>query len=296
MIKMSDIVADIEFLPPFSKVAQKALDGHPQGRLQHEGPHGTHPLRPRAHPPRTQGSQLGGLCHHQGRERPPDGAEPAGCAADDRHHHDVCGKQYFEKHLEGYEFYQGELWEHSLTVAVTAVELRRYAPTPTNRFFLPPRCCTTSARLCSRSMWQVNTNRSLRSSREQGIDFLTAERKVIGFTHPVVGSAILKKWNFGNTITDVAKYHQTPERVDDPYVDLVALADFISFIIGKVSQKDALAYSGYERLLMKYNIKSRRTRRDHHPVGRQGPRTGGKPQSLNGHAAGVTAGDRNHAI
>jgi len=257
MIKMSDIVADIEFLPPFSKVAQKALTVIRKDDFSMKDLTELIRYDPALTANVLKVANSAAFATTKGVSDLQTALSLLGVRQMTAIIMMSAAKQYFEKHLEGYEFYQGELWEHSLTVAVTAVELRRYAPHTDESILFTAALLHDIGKIVRSQYVAGEYEQILTLIKEQGIDFLTAERKVIGFTHPVVGSAILKKWNFGNTITDVAKYHQTPERVDDPYVALVALADFISFIIGKVSQKDALAYSGYERLLMKYNIKSR---------------------------------------
>ena len=257
MIKMSDIVADIEFLPPFSKVAQKALT------LIRKDDFSMKDLTEliRYDPSLTANVLKVANSAAFATTREVSDLQTALSLLGVNQMTSIimmsAAKQYFEKHHEGYEFYQGELWEHSLSVAVISVELQRYAPDVDEAILFTAALLHDIGKIILSQYVADEYEKIVQLIREQDIDFTTAERKIIGFTHPVVGSAILKKWNFGRTITDVAKYHQTPERVDNPYVDLVALADFISFLIGKVSQKDALAYSGYERLLMKYNIKSK---------------------------------------
>ncbi|MCD4829050.1 MAG: HDOD domain-containing protein [Candidatus Cloacimonetes bacterium] len=257
MIKMSDIIADIEFLPPFSKVAQKALTVIRQEDFSMNDM--TELIR---YDPALTANILKVV--------------NSAAFVTTREINDLktamsllgatqmtsiimmsAAKKYFDKHLDGYEFYQGELWEHSLSVAVIAVELRRYAPEVDESVLFTAALLHDIGKIVLSQYVSAEFEQIVQLISDKDIDFTTAERKIIGFTHPAVGSAILKKWNFGRTITDVAKYHQSPEHVDNPYVDLTALADFISFLIGKVSQKDALAYSGYARLLMKYNIKSR---------------------------------------
>jgi putative nucleotidyltransferase with HDIG domain len=256
MIKMSDIIAEIEFLPPFSKVAQKAIqiikkDDFSMNELselvKYDPALTANILKVANSAAFVTAKEVNDL-------------HTALTLIGVRQLSSIimmsAAKRYFDKHMPGYEYQQGEIWQHSLATAVISEELNHYEPG------LDPSVLFTAAllhdigKIILSQYVAEEYQKILRLIEEQDIDFITAERKVIGFTHPVVGSAILKKWNFSSTITEVAKFHKTPQRTDDPYVHIVALADFIAFMIGHTSQKDGLAYQGYEYLLNKYNIKS----------------------------------------
>ncbi len=167
-----------------------------------------------------------------------------------------ASEKYFSDKMEGYEFFQGEIWEHSLAVAVISLELSKYE-SGINKDTLYTAALLHDIGKIVLSQFVSDEYKKINDLVfNQNKDFISAEKKVLGFTHPIVGAAILKKWNFSPNIIEVAKFHQSPNLSDNPYVHLVSFADYISFLMGVSSQKDGLAYTGYNFVLKKYNIKN----------------------------------------
>ncbi len=257
MIKMSDIVADIEYLPPFSKVAQKAMTiirnedfsvRELTDLIKYDPSLTANILKVVNSAAYTKSSEINDL---------QTAISYLGVNQMTSIIMISAARKYFEKYLPGYESLQGEIWEHSLSVATIAEELRKYEPNLDPAILFTAALLHDIGKIIMSQYVSDEFEKIITLVQETSIDFTTAERKIIGFTHPVVGSAILKKWNFSKVITDVAKFHHNPDRSNSPYVYIVALADYIAFLIGKLSTRDSLAYSGYEQLLLKYNIKSR---------------------------------------
>ena len=254
---MSDIIADIEFLPPFSKVAQKALE-----LLRKEDFTMKSLAEIIMYDPALTANIL----------------KVANSAAYTKHNevNDLqtaisligakeissiimisAAKRYFENQMEGYEMFQGEIWEHSLAVAIISQQLQHLEKGIDDSILYTGALLHSIGKIVLSQYVQKEIELVNDLAMDDTFDFITIERKVVGFTHPVVGSAILKKWNFSKSICDVAKYYKDPLKVDSPYVRLVALADHIAVLIGKTSQRDGLQYKGCSELFVRYNIKSR---------------------------------------
>ncbi len=167
-----------------------------------------------------------------------------------------AAKPYFNDMIEGYESYPGELWEHSLAVAVLGSELHFLEPDIDASVLYTANLLHDIGKIVLSQYVKDEYKEMLRLIDTQEIDFLTAERKVLGFTHSDVSAKVLRDWNFNEDIVLSARHHHDPEKINNPYVNLTALADYFSMIIGKSSQKDGMQYKGHQKLLMRYKIHS----------------------------------------
>ncbi|MCD4650601.1 MAG: HDOD domain-containing protein [Candidatus Cloacimonetes bacterium] len=257
MIKMSDIIADIEFLPPFSKVAQKALEiiRQPDFTMKELSELIIYDPALTANILKVANSAL------YARTQVVSDLQTAISFLGAKEMSSIillsAANKYFEQHLEGYEVYHGEIWEHSLSVAVNSQELKYLEPEIDDSTLFTAALLHDVGKLILSKYVLEKLDEINELIRTEGVNFITAERKIVGFSHTVVGAAVLKKWNFSKTICEVAKYYKNPERVNNPYVNIVAMADFVSIMIGKSSQKDGLAYSGCAPLFTRYKISSR---------------------------------------
>lgn len=64
----------------------------------------------------------------------------------------------------------------------------------------------------------------LKYIHEHGVDFIEAEREVIGFAHPLVGAMVARRWQLPLTIcTTILKYADPFEGIDNPQDEQTAL-------------------------------------------------------------------------
>ncbi len=167
-----------------------------------------------------------------------------------------AAKPYFNEMIDGYESYPGELWEHSVAVAVLGGELQFLEPEIDSSVLYTANLLHDVGKIILSQYVKDEYKKMLKMIEEDHVDFLTAERKVLGFTHSDVSAKILRDWNFPEDIVLSARHHHNPEKMENPYVNLTALADYLSMIIGKSSQKDGMHYKGHQKLLMHYKIHS----------------------------------------
>jgi len=166
-------------------------------------------------------------------------------------------KHYFDNQLKGYEERQGELWEHNLSVAMISRELKHFEPDVDENLLFTGALLHDIGKLVLSNYTFQELGKLYALIEKEDVDFIEAENKVFGITHPELGARILEKWKFSEDIVHAVRFHHDPENWNKAMTRLVALADYIALVIGKVSQKDALAYKGYEFLLEHYKIKSR---------------------------------------
>ena len=167
-----------------------------------------------------------------------------------------AAKPYFNDMIEGYETYPGELWEHSLAVAILGGELQYLEPDIDSSLLYTACLLHDIGKIILGQYVKDEYRKMLDLIETEHVDFPTAERKVLGFTHSDVSAKILRDWNFAEDVVLAARHHHNPLKLDNPYVNLTALADYLSMVIGKSSQKDGLQYMGHQKLLMGYKIHS----------------------------------------
>jgi len=167
-----------------------------------------------------------------------------------------AAKHYFQYKLDGYEENPGELWEHNLAVSIISRSLLKYEPEVDENDLFTAGLLHDIGKIILSSFVADEFKQMNELMSKKQIDFITAEKEIIGYTHPEIGAAVLKKWNFSRELVYVTRYHHEPDHWNTPLIRLVCLAEYIALLMGKVSQKDALAYTGYEALMEYYKIRN----------------------------------------
>ena len=163
---------------------------------------------------------------------------------------------YYKKQSSGYETMQGELWKHSISVAIIAEHLSFLEPS-INKSILFTSGILHDVGKTILSMWVSNLwSEIVYLSENKGMDFIEAEKKVLGYTHALVGGAILQRWLFPEDVISAARNHHDLKIHPNPVVRIIRLADYIAIIMGYMSCKDNMRYKGYEDLLKHYSLKT----------------------------------------
>ena len=165
--------------------------------------------------------------------------------------------KYFKVHSMGYELIQGELWRHSVSTGLIAEHLSFLEP-KINKAYLFTAGILHDIGKTVLSTW-VNDlwNDIIYLITHQKMDFVNAEKKVLGFNHSVVGGSILQRWLFADEIIQAARYHHENKIHSCPIVRIIRLADYLSMIMGYMTNEDNLLYKGYDNLLDYYQIQSK---------------------------------------
>jgi HD-like signal output (HDOD) protein len=72
--------------------------------------------------------------------------------------------------------------------------------------------------------------------QKDGVDYLDAEREVLGLTHGEIGTILLEKWNFPVSLCDPVRFHHNPaDSNNEVLAALINLVDYMTqkFQIGK---------------------------------------------------------------
>ena len=165
--------------------------------------------------------------------------------------------QYFKKQSAGYELMQGELWKHSISVGIVAEYLSYFEPKE-NKSALFTAGILHDIGKTILSIWVDDLwTDILYLIENQGIDFIEAEKRVLGYTHALVGGAILQRWFFPDNVVLAARNHHDAKIHPNPIVRIIRLADYVSIAMGYMSQQDNMLYQGYKDLMEYYKIQTK---------------------------------------
>jgi putative nucleotidyltransferase with HDIG domain len=165
--------------------------------------------------------------------------------------------KYFSKKLPGYEMFQGELWQHSISTGVIAEHLSYLEPEINKSSLFTAGILHDIGKIVLSTWVSDLWNDIVYMVKNNKTDFVEAENKILGYSHALVGGAILQRWGFPDVIVQAAKKHHEIKINTNPVVRIVRLADYMSILIGFTTSEDNLAYKGYDDLLGYYQVKTK---------------------------------------
>ncbi|MDD4156448.1 MAG: HDOD domain-containing protein [Candidatus Cloacimonetes bacterium] len=165
--------------------------------------------------------------------------------------------KYFSKKLPGYEMFQGELWQHSISTGVIAEHLSYLEPEINKSSLFTAGILHDIGKIVLSTWVSDLWNDIVYMVKNNKTDFVEAENKILGYSHALVGGAILQRWGFPDVIVQAAKKHHEIKININPVVRIVRLADYMSILIGFTTSEDNLAYKGYDDLLGYYQVKTK---------------------------------------
>lgn len=157
----------------------------------------------------------------------------------------------------GYEVGKGEMRRHSIAAAVISRHLKPFAPEMNEDLFTT--CLLHDIGKLIMNEYIGDHMQEIHDLiHEQNVDFVAAERKILGMTHAEVGARILKKWGYPDDMIRAVQFHHYPgEFPDFPLLHFVSLADIIAMMMGFSTGFDALDYKTFPELYRKYKMKEK---------------------------------------
>jgi len=165
----------------------------------------------------------------------------------------------YKKTSYGYRLPRGELWRHSMAVALLAARLNE-------RLGLPDRATVFTAALLHDvgklilSQYVVDKFDEIEVLvRDEGVSFVQAERKVLGVDHALLGAAVARKWSLPEPIAHAIAFHHNlaPATKHRAVARVVALANLLVVGLGVGSGGQGLAAPVPQELLGELGMKSR---------------------------------------
>lgn len=163
----------------------------------------------------------------------------------------------FRKELPAYGAGGGDLWRHSLHVAIACRELAKLTGDVVaqdvaytagllhdiGKSLLDDLLSGASPVAATGDM---GAGKADHQPHANAIDFDDAERHALETDHAEVGAALLEAWGLPISLQMAVRYHHTPSEAaeaDRPLAYVVHLGDFLSMMAGSGTEMDALQYT-----------------------------------------------------
>jgi putative nucleotidyltransferase with HDIG domain len=148
---------------------------------------------------------------------------------------------YMDRPLPGYYLDKGELWKHSIGVAVTARYItKKYGQDTAEEAY-------TAGLLCDIGKLAFET--ALRDARIEDTEwvnrsFLELENDYFGINHAELGAMMAQRWGFPDSLKDAIAFHHKPSDGGDKSVlpSAVHIADILVTSLGIGIGRDGLKY------------------------------------------------------
>ncbi|MCD6580823.1 MAG: HDOD domain-containing protein [Desulfuromusa sp.] len=158
-----------------------------------------------------------------------------------------CAGKLFEKELSGYESAGGDLWKHDLRTAIASREVvtQSGADISPELAFTAGLLHDIGKALISDYLQGTVAEAVELITTEEGLDYLDAEEKLVGFDHTRAGYELAKEWNLPDELAEVILYHHEPSKASEefrPLVYAVHLGDNIAMLGGFGTGSDSMRY------------------------------------------------------
>ena len=158
-----------------------------------------------------------------------------------------CSQGVFSTPLRGYDSRAGELWLHSLRTAIAAREISGYATLPMSAetAFTAGILHDIGKSLISDYLTDRTPELLAALDSDEAIDFLAAERQLLGVDHCEVGAALAEHWSLPGELVTAIRLHHAPSAAEasrQPVTFAVHLGDIVAMLGGSSTGADALAY------------------------------------------------------
>lgn len=149
-----------------------------------------------------------------------------------------------EQEVTGYGLRSGELWEHSISVAVAAETLAKMLGKQTPEHTFTAGLLHDVGKIALGTFVEQYLSRMNEYALQNKLPFEEAERQIIGIDHAEAGAILVESWGLPSCIVDVVRWHQEPEQApsQDLVLDLVHAADALILTGGVGAGNDGLNY------------------------------------------------------
>jgi len=145
--------------------------------------------------------------------------------------------------LDGYKLDSGDLWQHSLAVALASkVIAQKVKPDLENDAFAAGLIHDSGKIVLD--AYLVERQSLFESFMESGEKtFLEAEKNILGFDHAEIAAQMCQSWKIPNLLTNAICYHHHPSRSKDSTLAyIVHVADSLSLMSGIGTGIDGMLY------------------------------------------------------
>jgi HD-like signal output (HDOD) protein len=158
--------------------------------------------------------------------------------------------------VKGYDLPPGELWKHSVAVAVGTEQLALALRLKPTAHAFTSGLLHDIGKIVLGVFLDVDASTILELAYEEKLSFDMAEEAVLGVNHAEVGSVLLANWNLPHCIVEATRCHHRPELLDGDSIvaELVHVADALCMMAGIGIGKDGLNYRSSRKVVSGLNV------------------------------------------
>ncbi|MCD6569265.1 MAG: HDOD domain-containing protein [Deltaproteobacteria bacterium] len=164
--------------------------------------------------------------------------------------------EVIDKPIAGYNLPPGELWRHSVAVAITAKNLANNLGIVAEDTAFTAGLLHDIGKVVIGTFVEKGFDRIDAMAKASNLSFETAERKILGVDHAEIGAAVLEMWRFPDEIVRAVRFHHRPGDVQDsvPVVDAVHISDVVCLMMGIGPGREGLQYRVSDEILSRYSL------------------------------------------
>ncbi|MCA9242979.1 MAG: HDOD domain-containing protein [Phycisphaerales bacterium] len=161
------------------------------------------------------------------------------------------------KAQEGYGLSPGELWRHSVGVALMAQLLGRKLGVGNQGVLFTAGLLHDVGKTLLNTHMRKEYAHIVKLVADRKTTFLEAEQEALGFSHPEVGARLCEKWGLPDVIVRAIRYHHEPDALTEPdeTVDLTHVANVICRVMGVGGGDEGLLVRANADVVSRYGLK-----------------------------------------
>ncbi len=146
--------------------------------------------------------------------------------------------------INGYDLSKGDLWQHSIGVAIGAEKIAEFLDIRAPKFTFTAGLLIDIGKIAIGTFLEHDPKPVLEMAYKEALPFNIAEKKILGINHAEAGAILLDKWNLPDELIRVVRWHHQPNKLegDKTVVDLVHIADILIMETGIGGGSDGLNY------------------------------------------------------
>ncbi|MCD6288719.1 MAG: HDOD domain-containing protein [Candidatus Hydrogenedentes bacterium] len=146
--------------------------------------------------------------------------------------------------IKGYDLSAGELWKHSVAVAITSEQFVSALDIESPCDMFTAALLHDVGKIVLGTFVDVDAKPIMKLAFDEQVPFHVAEQRVLGIDHAEVGAVLLDYWNLPAPIVNVSRWHHEPSHASSniPAVDIAHMADMLMLMCGVGTGSDGLNY------------------------------------------------------
>lgn len=161
-----------------------------------------------------------------------------------------------KKEIKGYDLSKGDLWKHSIGVAISAEKIAEFLEIKVPRYTFTAGLLIDIGKVAISTFLDFSPEPVMKLAYQKKIPFNIAERRIFGISHEEAGAILMEKWNLPDELVDVVRWHHQPNRIDGDktVADLVHIADILIMETGIGGGSDGLNYKSCKNSIERLNF------------------------------------------